>query len=203
MPSELKMELRKRSDGVLRAIITSVDKPIRQMLLNRREYYEKARAYLKKAGSFDQIWVEIDSQGGSIDSASGIVAALCQQTEPMRILIDGSCHSAATLFLELPAPVYMTERSSIYVHSPSRQRYQRQKDGSYKLVATEKFGMKIAKAYFVETFRLRTNRTKHKTRKKIIREWIENGQRWKADQALEAGLCDGVMTRTEFEKGGK
>ena len=201
MATEVKMELRKRSDGVLRAIIRSVDKPIKQMRLNRREYYEHARSYLLKAGDFREIWVEIDCQGGSLDSAIGITTALCQMHQPARILIDGRCDSAGTLLLELPAPVYITERSGIYIHSPSRERYQRQKDGEYKLVATEKWGMKIAKKYFLVAYRIRMRQTKHKTRKKIIRGWIEDGMRFNARQAVEAGLCDAVMSRAEFEKG--
>ena len=203
MATEVKMELRKRSDGVLRAIITSVDKPIRQMRLNRREYYEKAREYLRKAGDFKELWIEIDCPGGSLDSAIGITTALCQMHQPARILIDGRCDSAGTLLLELPAPVYITERSGIYIHSPSRERYQRQKDGEYKLVATEAWGMRLAKKYFLQTYRIRMSQTKHKTRKKTIRGWIENGMRFNAEQAVGAGLCDAVMSRAEFEKGAK
>ena len=201
MPTELKMELRKMQNGGIRCLITSVDKPIRQMLLNRREYYEKARAYLKKAGDFDKIWIIVDSQGGSLDSAIGLTSALCMEKVPKRVLIDGCCHSAATLLLELDAPVYMTERSSIYIHSPNRQRYKRQPDGEYQLVNTESYGMKLAKAYMVESYKIRCKRTRKKHRKREYRQWVEEGKRFTAAEAVEAGMADGIMSRAEFDKG--
>lgn len=201
MPTEVKMELRKRSDGTLRVIISSVDKPIKQMLLNRKEYYEKAKAYLDKAGKFDRIRVEINSQGGSLDSAIGITTALCQRHEDMRILIDGRCDSAATLLLELPAPVYITQNSGIYIHSPCTQRYQRQKNGEYKLIQTESFALKMAKSYFSAAYRIRGKQSGKKIRRRDIRMWLARGARFAPQEAVDAGLCCKVMSRVEFEKG--
>lgn len=201
MATEVKMELRKRSDGVLRCIITSVDKPIKAMCRDRREYMEKARKYLNNAGEFSAIWVEINSAGGSIDSAIGLTAALCQRHEPMRILIDGRCDSAATLLLELPAPCYITEKSGIYIHSPCTQRYQRQKDGEYKLVQTKDFALRMAKSYFSAAYRIRGKQSGKKIRRKDIKMWLVRGARFNAQMAVDAGLCCAVMTRTEFEKG--
>lgn len=195
------MELRKRSDGVLRAIITSVDKPIKTMCRERREYYEKARSYLNRAGEFREIWVEISSQGGSLDSAIGLTTALCQRKEPMKILIDGRCDSAATLLLELPAPCYITEKSGIYIHSPCTQRYQRQKDGEYKLIKTEQFALRIAKSYFSYAYRIRAKQNQKKLRRKTIKEWLLNGARFTAAEAVEAGLAYKVISRMDFEKG--
>lgn len=201
MATEVKMELRKRSDGVLRAIITSVDKPIKNMCRDRREYYNKARAYLLRAGDFREIWVEINSQGGSLDSVSGIALALCQRKEPMKILIDGRCDSAATLLLELPAPCYITDKSGIYIHSPCTQRYQRQKDGEYKLIKTEKFALSAARSYFSSAYRIRAKQSGKKLKRKTIKDWLLKGARFTALEAVQVGLANHVTTRTEFEKG--
>lgn len=201
MATELKMELRKRSDGVLRAIITSVDKPIKTMCRDRREYYERMRGYLLKAGEFREIWVEINSTGGALDSAIGITAALCQRPEPMRILIDGRCDSAATLLLELPAPCYITEKSGMYIHSPCRQRYQRQNDGEYKLVKTDKLSLKIAMSYLSSSYRIRAKQCKKKIKRKTIKGWMLNGARFSAAEVVEIGLANKIISRSDFEKG--
>ena len=201
MATELKMELRKRADGTLRCIVTSIDKPIKQMCRDRREYMEKFRKHLANAGVFDRIQVEINSPGGSLDSAIGMTVALCERHEPMRILIDGRCDSAATLLLELPAPCYITERSGIYIHSPCTQRYQRQKDGEYKLIKTESMALKLAKSYFSSAYRIRGKQSGKKIRRKAIKDWLVRGARFTAQEAVDVGLCCKVMSRTEFEKG--
>ena len=201
MATELKMDLRKRPNGTLRCIVTSVDKPIKQMCRDRREYMEKFQKHLKNAGEFSTIWVEINSTGGSIDSAIGMVAALCQRHEPMRILIDGRCDSAATLLLELPAPCYITERSGIYIHSPCTQRYQRQSDGEYKLIKTENMALKMSKSYFSAAYRIRGKQSHKKIKRRTIKEWLTRGARFSAQNAVDVGLCCAVMTRTEFEEG--
>ena len=207
MATEVKMTLSNLSRGgkafAVRATVTSVDKPIEHMQRNRREYYERYRKYTKQSGvaDADEVQVIINSPGGRVDSAIGITTALCMHKKPMRVLIDGTCCSAATLLLELPAPVYITPYSKILLHSPMRMRYKREKDGTYNMVNAEKYGLRLVKAYMTEAVRIRCKRTKHKVRKRTIREWIENGKWFSAQEAVEAGLCDGIMTRDEFERG--
>ena len=133
MATEVKMTLANLKRGgeafAVKASITSIDKPIEHMQRDRREYYERYRKYTRQSGVADasEIQVYINSQGGRVDSAIGITTALCMYKKPMRILIDGSCCSAATLLLELPAPVYITPTSRIYLHAPMRMRYKRDK----------------------------------------------------------------------------
>ena len=54
----------------------------------------------------------------------------------------------------------------------------------------------------VKAVRIRGKQTKHRIRKKTIREWIRNGTWFSAEEAVAAGLCDGLMSRTDFERGG-
>lgn len=207
MATEVKMTLANLKRGgeafAVKATITSIDKPIEHMQRDRREYYERYRKYTRQSGVADasEIQVYINSQGGRVDSAIGITTALCMYKKPMRILIDGSCCSAATLLLELPAPVYITPSSRIYLHSPMRMRYKRDKDGVFRMVQTEKYGMRLVTAYMVEAVRIRGKQTKHRIRKRTIREWIRNGTWFTAEEAVAAGLCDGIMSRTDFERG--
>lgn len=205
MATEVKMALSNVSKGgkaiAVKAAITSIDKPIEHMQRDRREYYERYRRYTMASGvaDADEIRVYINSQGGRIDSAIGITAALCMFKKPMRILIDGVCCSAAILLLELCAPVYITPGSRILIHSPCRERYKRNKAGKYELVETERWGMKLAKSYMMAAIRGRCKRTKHRQSKKTVRDWIELGKWFTATEAVEAGLCEAIMTRMDFE----
>lgn len=198
---EMRMGIWKRSDGKIRVMVTSENKQ-GGVVLNRRQYWEKFANHLKNAKPFDRMDIIINSTGGMVDSAIGMVMALEMIKKPTRILIEGNCGSAATLLLEMSCPVYMTENSAIYTHRPSRQRFQiNKKTGEEKIVNTESYGMRRMKMYFRETYMIRTKRNKKKHKRKEIKQWIEEGRRFTAKEAVEAGMADGLMSRVDFEKG--
>ena len=188
----------------LRIRVTSRPRPIEKLLGNKRAYYNHFMYWLKQAGKYAFIDLYIDSEGGSVHSACGMVRALAMQGwkgKDVRILINGRCDSAATLLLKLYAPVYITETGSVYIHMPSRVRYVKSGDG-YREKETSRHGMETTAGMFEGAYLHRMKRNGEKFGKKSgIRAMMEKGHRFGAREAVAVGLCDGIMSRETFDRG--
>lgn len=191
--SELKWELRKRQDGRLRIYVTSVEKELSQCMANAAEYERKFRKHLEQAGEYNSVDVIINSHGGACASAMGMTRAMESIRMPGRFLIDGACGSAATLIpCALNGKVYITPTSHYYIHRATIRKYHRDGTG-WRLIGTMQKGA-------VDNLLRHAYKTKTKQKWKVIREWMANGTRFSPQEAVDARLCDGIMTRAEFDK---
>lgn len=201
--AELGWEIRRMQNGGIRIKVTSTGKPIQKLKRNKREYMNKFINHLKAAEPYGDIWLHIDSTGGSLDSAMGMIAALGMagwKKHKMRILIEGNCGSAATLLLSLPWPVYITETSRIYIHMPSSSRYVKT-NGDYKQKKVSTIGFNSTAGMFVGEYRRACKRNGKKHTKKEIKLLMEKGTSFSPKEAVEFGFCEGIKNRWEFDKG--
>ena len=184
--------------------VFSVARPYEKLCRNKREYYNKFMTGLRNAGRHEFVDLVIDSGGGAVHSAMGMVAALGVEGwkgKTTRILIDGQCGSAATLLLKLQAPVYITEGGSVFVHMPSSVRLQKAKSGEYVKVGTPTRAMDTTARMLEGACVHRMKRNGKRSRKGEVRGLMEQAHRFTAKEAVAFGLCDGFMRREAFEKG--
>ena len=191
--SELKIRLRVKPNKVLECVIESVNIPKNKVLENAYTYKDKFMAQLEMLGEFERLDIIIDSRGGSLDSAWGLVDALYAMPGKARVLIDGQCGSAATMIpAGIKGPVFITERSSVYIHGPQAAPNDR---GGKIFALYQRFAKKWSTKMMVKFYR-----TRIKKPRKTIRQWMENGTRFSPKEAVEVGFCDGIMSRYEFER---
>lgn len=173
--------------------VGSKEIPVNSALVNAFEYKQSFLKQINRYGEFEHTDIIIDSYGGAIDSAYGLVDALYTLQGKGRILIDGQCRSAATLIpAGLKCPVYITERSSVYIHEPRAAATNR--GGGFAL------WQKLAKRWDINMM-VSFYRSRIKAPRKILRKWISEGRRFDAEEAVAVRFCDGIMKRYEFEKG--
>lgn len=204
MMAELGWTMTRRKDGGIRVTVTSVSKPVEKLMGNRREYYNRFMRHLQKAGEYEDIRIIINSTGGSLASACGMLQALGMagaKGKKMRILISGRCDSAATMLLKLPFPVYITPTSSIYIHMPNNARYKKEKGGGFSMVSLKRMDKEAAVGAMEGAYIHRCKSNGKKKKRKEIRAMMEEGRRFTPQAAVEYGLADGIMTAAEFEKG--
>ena len=202
MATELGWNLSRVTRGkrvTLKISIYSKDIPPEKALQNAISYETKFAKHLKRAGEYDDVEIYINSGGGAIDSAYGMVQALYGIKKPGRILVDNYAGSAATLVLcGMKCMAYMVPGGRIKVHMPSRQIFKGKRGGPWTVY--QKFAGALAVNNMLAFYR---SRTKRKHSRKDIRGWMEAGKSFTPEEAVAAGLIDGIMTRTEFEKGGQ
>ena len=201
--AELAWTIHRMKNGGIRIQVKSVGKPVQKLLRTKREYMNKFINHLKAAEPYGDIWLYIDSTGGSVDSAMGMIAALGMagwKKHKMRILIEGNCGSAATLLLSLPWPVYITETSRIFLHMPFPARYVKNGDG-YRRKTVSAIGFNSTAGMFVGEYRRACRRNGIKHTKKEIKLLMEEGKSFTPQEAVEFGFCKEIMNRWEFDKG--
>ena len=204
MVSELKWEIRKTQDGGIRIIVTSADKMPNQILRDMRAYYNKYRKHLDRAGEYNSIRIHVNSPGGNVNGALGMLEALDEVGRrhpdmPVATLIEGNCNSAATMFLGVRGPTYITPGSGITVHRARMVTYRRKKPGLWEKIR-ETFGRGWSDNLMAVTYRTACKSNGKKVTRKQVNEWMDNGRRFTAEEAVEVGLCAGIMTRTEFDR---
>lgn len=194
----------KSQSGELRQMrITTAETTPGKQLRTAKDYSD---VFLRKLGQFGHLKtlsVVIDSRGGSFYSAAGIQDALHKLTsgrkpavDHIRILIDGHCASAATYVafgMYEHSAVFITPGSRVYVHMPKVYQYT-QTDGIWGMI--EKIGTKLTKKSFVGLYKRKTGKPSAE-----IWEWMKNGKWFTAEEAVDVGFCDGIMTRTQFDRG--
>ena len=206
MMAELGWKMTRMQNGGIRLKVTSVSKPVGKLLVNKREYYNRFIRQLKAAGEFKDIWIEIDSTGGSLASACGMIQALGiagWKKHNMRILINGRCDSAATMLLKLPFPVYITPTSGMYIHMPSSVKYKRKNDGcGYFQTGITRMDKEASVGAMEGAYIHRCKSNGKKKKRREIRAMMEESRRFSPAEAVEYGLADAIMTATEFERSG-
>ena len=202
MMNELKMDLRKihnKKTGKteLEIKISSVGKPLQQTFRGntaRKDYREKYLRHLRAAGNdYQSVLILVDSHGGSVDSAYGLLAAL-QEVLVSRIsvtvLITGTCGSAATMILGGSWPVYIRPTARIYIHSSRRVVFRRR--GSEWEETGRRAGSRWTWAVLYDIYKNRIRKwSKKKIPRRQIKAWMD-GKWFSAEEAVEVGLCDGV-----------
>lgn len=194
----LKWTLLMQPGMILRVFITSVSKTPDKLLNNAREYEKRFMKELEYISDVNRVDVYIDSHGGVVNSALGMLSALYKHfgSVPCRVLIDGECGSAATIVaFGVNGPVYITPRSQVYLHMPKMLSCMR-RGGIWNI--TEAIGKNNTLQIMLAAYRSKTKQPRH-----LIRKWIRDSRRFNAKEACEAGFCDSVMTRGDFEKGNR
>ncbi|MBR2800326.1 MAG: ATP-dependent Clp protease proteolytic subunit [Oscillospiraceae bacterium] len=138
--------------------------------------------------------VVIDCRGGSVAVANGILRALDKWKGRKRCLIDGSCCSAATIIAFGPEwQVAITPGSHVMIHKPRLEHWTRRGTGLWEM---------LVKLPMSSTVELMRNVYAHKTGRleSEVAEWIEQGRSFSAAQACVFGLCDEMLSRTDWEK---
>lgn len=205
MATEVKMEIWHRIDSrAIKCKIMSVQKPPNQ-IRNARDY---EILYMRKLEQFCQhenhgkVWDElnivINSAGGSAESAIGLLGALyrCRKMKKMktRILIDGICGSAATYIacgMGKKVPVYITPGSKYFIHNPKTEVFHRMRGGIWE--SFFKAGSKQLTRDMVNMYHSRT-----KVSKKVIRQWMNEGKYFTAEEAVRVGFADKVLSAHDF-----
>lgn len=192
-----------KQNGKIRALkITTAETAPNKLKKTGQEYCDAFREKLGEGGKIEHLQVIINSRGGSFYSAAGIQQALHEmnggknpEIGRISILIDGMCGSAAT-FVAFGAyereAVFITPGSRVFIHMPKV--YQYTKTGGI-WDAVMKVGTIVTTRTFVELYRRRTGQKRW-----IIRQWMREGRYFSAEEAVEIGLCDGIMTRAEYEE---
>ena len=194
--SELGWTITRVKEGYIRINVISREKPP-DKLLNSYQYENRFRKELEKYKPIERIDLIVNSPGGVVDSAFGMLAALYDRKKCKgRVLIDGWCGSAATLVaFGCKAPVFITPTAKVKTHLPKA------------MVMANKGGVwnsyqKLAKLSTVNMITA-VYRGKCKKKRSEIRKWMEEEKCFSSAEAIEAGLCDYLMTRSEFEQGGQ
>ena len=192
--AEVYMKLYRRSDGVLRAeVITGQVEP-EKILASAFEYEGRFRKYLRAAGEFRRLHIVINSTGGMTDSAWGLLYALHSVKKPTQVLIDGSCGSAATIIAcGIRAPVYITDSGRFFIHMPTREHLIKRK-GIWTSV--QRSVRKRDPRVFAAMYCGRTGKTREQ-----VYAWMKKSTWFSAQEAVENGFCDGIMSREQFDKG--
>lgn len=202
MVSELKWEIRKMQNGGIRITITSAAKQPNQLLRNARDYAEKFRKHLDRAGDFTEIRIHINSAGGNANSAFGMMDVLDQAIRrtkvPVATLIEGTCGSAATMALAAKGPTYITAGSSVFVHRASMAKWAKKKGVWAKI--HERIGVDWVENYLMCTYRAACKYNGHRISRKQAREWMAAGTRFSAEEAVAAGLCTAIKSRDQFDR---
>lgn len=193
MPSILKLTLRRQRDNIVQGRLTSVDVDMKQVL-NGHEYSRRYLSGLRQVMPIARLDLIIDSPGGMAESAIGLVDALEELEIPVRVLIEGQCASAATLvaFSHVVNHVDISPVGSVYVHEPKLASYRRQ-NGVWQVAY--KLGNLTTAALFTGTYAARTGKPK-----RVCKEWLKTGARFTAEQAVEAGFCERVVMRYQWER---
>ena len=193
MVSELTWKLLKRSGGAILATVTSVDKAPDKLLANAFEYEKRFRKDLDALGPFVRIDLVINSHGGYVASALGLVSVLTEvlKTRSVRILIEQAGSAASLVAFGPGVPVSITPGGSIYLHMPKTERWGRT-GGSWKLL--EKLQKSSAVKYMSETYANAAG-----VKRKQALAWMEAGTRFNASEAVAARFCVKAISRAEWE----
>lgn len=191
----LKWSLLKSPGGVLQATVNSVSVPLKS-IADSRTYMRKFSEDLKVMGSFDRIDLLIDSVGGSVASAFGMQAAVMTANKPVRVLIQGSCCSAATIvaFGTAPKTVCITHSGRIMFHMPRVEGY-KNKGGVWSLIYS--FTRLETVKSMVTLYRTQSKRFSRAELKQMMSE----GRVLNPQEAVETGFADKIVTLDAFQRG--
>ena len=192
MISEFKLSLYKQPDGSLLVEITSVPKEPNKFLKDAIAYEKKYRAMLDAMRPYTRARIVIQSHGGEMNSALGLMSALRGISVPCTLLIRGYAESAAAMiaFGLDNCPVYITPGASVMMHMPKVQKYSK-KGGIWTVVGrlTRASTVNMLVKIFADACH---------AKKKVVREWLESNKRFNPHEMALLKMIRGVMTQDDF-----
>jgi ATP-dependent protease ClpP protease subunit len=141
---------------------------------------------LKAAGATN-IWIRIDSSGGSVFDGSRLIKEVEALRMPITCVVDFKAHSMAFNFLEAACSKRLaTKRSTFMMHGPGLAEV----SGNAKDFALISARLKVAQSALAELAAKRMKLSKDEILKKLdtVTEWWMT---W--EEALEAGAIDGTI----------
>ncbi len=139
-----------------------------------------------KAKGAKNLNIRVNSPGGDVYSAVAMRSMIINNRfDSVRVMIEGLCASAATLFATIPdAKVVIAEGSEFMIHNPTTIAWGEAKDLVKTADHLEKLTEQFAEMY--------SERSGQET--ETIRDWMDKETWFTAKEACEAGFCDEMLS---------
>lgn len=146
--------------------------------------FDKALKEAKKNGA-KNLNIRINSPGGEVYAAVAMRSMVINAGfENVRVMIEGLCASAATLFATIPgAKVVIAEGSEFMIHNPMTVTW-----GNANEIEETAAHLRKMEGSFHEMYAAKTGQIKEK-----IKEWMDATTWFTAKEACESGFCDELL----------
>lgn len=147
--------------------------------------FDKALKEARKNGA-TRLNLRINSPGGEVYSAVSMRSMIINAAfESVRVMIEGLCASAATLFATIPgANVVIAEGSEFMIHNPSTIAWGNAAELQKTVDHLHKF-----ENQFHEMYATKTGKTEDQ-----IKEWMDAETWFTAKEAVDNGFCDEILS---------
>jgi ATP-dependent protease ClpP protease subunit len=136
------------------------------------------------------IYLHINSLGGDLLSAFGVVDTIINSSVPIISIIEGQVASASTIIAMVCDKRYMTENSYLLIHQLSTEIYGTYQQIKDNFINDTKFMERLYKLY--------KNYTKMSEKK--IKEVLSHDIWWDYKECIVNGLVDGLWETTKKRK---
>ena len=146
--------------------------------------FDKALKEAKKNGARN-LNIRINSPGGEVWAAVAMRSMVINaEFDNVRVMIEGLCASAATLFATIPdAHVVIASGSEFMIHNPMTITW-----GNANQIEETVDHLRKMEAQFHEMYAARTGQTEDQ-----IKEWMDATTWFTAKEAVEYGFCDELL----------
>jgi ATP-dependent protease ClpP protease subunit len=148
-----------------------------------------AKIKLLKSKGYTNLWVRIDSFGGSVFDGMNLVRELEQFGHPITCVADIKAMSMGFYLLQYCDVRLSTQRTVLMAHGPRSGA-----QGTDKQLASESKFLEVIKEIFADQVALRT----HLTKKEFLTIIDEGDYFFGAEEALEIGAIDKIITPKEM-----
>lgn len=154
--------------------------------------FDKALKEAKKNGA-TRLNLRVNSPGGDVYSAVAMRSMIINSDfEQVRVMIEGLCASAATLFATVPgAHVVIAEGSEFMIHNPSTIAW-----GNANEMQDTVDHLHKLEDQFHSMYAGRTGQTEDQ-----IKEWMDATTWFTAKEAVDYGFCDEMLEAEKQTKG--
>lgn len=156
-----------------------------------RKISDLSKELLKLAIDYDipppKIYLHINTLGGDLLSAFGVVDIIKNSRVPVVSIIEGQNASAGTIISMSCNERYITENSFMLIHQLSTGIYGKYDEIKDDFENDTKFMERLYKLYRENT----------KMNDKKIKEVLSRDKWWTADECIENGLVDGIWGTVE------
>lgn len=200
----LEKKITSTDDSVLVVYLSTKDIPIEQTYDKPFLFAYALREEMRAMEPYESVDIIIDSRGGDFKSAVGIYDALRRvpRYKPLRTWIKNAS-SAATIFLGLRGPTYISPDGQIYIHRGEQTKYENGKE-----VSRSRDGIMVDAAgeYLITEYqramRRNLSRSEYRKRKNLPKVWTAGEKTFSAEEARDAGLVQETMSKQVFERQG-
>ncbi len=133
-----------------------------------------------------EIALHIHSYGGSVIEGNMIINALRNCRIPVTAYVDGIAASMAAMLLTAAGKVYMSENALLMLHAPAAC-YTSGRGTAEEHTKTAEM-LRSLEQLFVKALMVRTGKSE-----KAVKAWMSGDNWFSAQQALDAGLIDGIV----------